>query len=788
IQIKQTDVAGNTSSVFKNMSSVVVDATNPLFTSATIVNVEINTEASEMIYEATATDNNAVTYTLEDGNQKDKFTISKEGELRYKQKQTIAHNDDKVTIIATDAAGNETKQLVTVSVKEIALLTTVIWNGISDDSIINIAELAVTTLSGTVTGLSNASNVSITSIIFKQEGADATYTLDSSLLPSINSDNTWTLVNDNTWTSQLSDGNNYIVTVNLSDNNGSDSNILLGQGKATAVTINKIVPATPTLNFTDTGSVNDDGITNNGIITVGDLESDTTWQYSINGGVNFTNGTGNSFTLIEGTYAVNAIRIKQINAIGNVSIVMTNDLTIVVDATPPAMPTFNFIDTGLSHEDRITNNGTMTVGGLVVDATWQYSIDGGTNFTSGTGSSFTLTEGTYAENSIQIKQFDVAGNASSVFKNTSPIVVDTTPPVAPGLTFVDTGSSSIDGITSNGTITVSGLVTDATWQYSINGGTSFTSGTGSSFTLPEGTYARTIIQIKQSDVAGNTSSVFKNDSPIVVDTTSLAAPVLTFIDAGLTNTDHITNNGIVIVGGLVTGATWQYSINGGTNFTDGKDDSFVLAGGTYSTDAIQVKQTDVAGNSSSVVKNTFSIVVDTTDPIFVPQPTTASILVNSPVATTVYSAQASNLSGGDVNYGITYSIKNADTSKFTITTNTGIVTYKTMQTTVHDNDTVTIIATDVAGNTAERVVAVSVRPPAAQGFTINGEKAGDLSGYSVSSAGDVNGDGLDDLIIGAKDASAAANKVKSGKFYVVFGNVSHEAINLSDIALGTGGF
>ncbi|CAB5501490.1 hypothetical protein THERMOS_1396 [Bathymodiolus thermophilus thioautotrophic gill symbiont] len=788
IQIKQTDVAGNTSSVFKNMSSVVVDATNPLFTSATIVNVEINTEASEMIYEATATDNNAVTYTLEDGNQKDKFTISKEGELRYKQKQTIAHNDDKVTIIATDAAGNETKQLVTVSVKEIALFTTVIWNSISDDSIINVAELAVTTLSGTVTGLSNASNVSITSIIFKQEGADVAYTLDSSLLPSINSDNTWTLVNNNTWTSQLNDGNNYIVTVNLSDNNGGNSNILLGQGKGTAVTINKIVPATPTLNFTDTGSVNDDGITNNGIITVGDLESDTTWQYSINGGVNFTNGTGNSFTLIEGTYAVNAIRIKQINAIGNVSIVMTNDLTIVVDATPPAMPTFNFIDTGLSHEDRITNNGTMTIGGLVVDATWQYSIDGGTNFTSGTGSSFTLTEGTYAENSIQIKQFDVAGNASSVFKNTSPIVVNTTPPVAPGLTFVDTGSSSIDGITSNGTITVSGLVTDATWQYSIDGGTNFTSGTGSSFTLTEGIYAENSIQIKQFDVAGNTSSVFKNDSPIVIDTTSLAAPVLTFIDAGLTNTDHITNNGIVIVGGLVTGATWQYSINGGTNFTDGKDDSFVLAGGTYSTDAIQVKQADVAGNSSSVVKNTFSIVVDTTDPIFAPQPTTVSILVNSPVATTVYSAQASNLSGGDVNYGITYSIKNADTSKFTITTNTGIVTYKTMQTTVHGNDTVTIIATDVAGNTAERVVAVSVRPLAIQGFTIHGENTDDLSGYSVSSAGDVNGDGLDDLIIGAKDASAAANKVKSGKFYVVFGNVSHEAINLSDIALGTGGF
>jgi hypothetical protein len=38
------------------------------------------------------------------------------------------------------------------------------------------------------------------------------------------------------------------------------------------------------------------------------------------------------------------------------------------------------------------------------------------------------------------------------------------------------------------------------------------------------------------------------------------------------------------------------------------------------------------------------------------------------------------------------------------------------------------------------------------GFVINGEKSSDYSGYSVSSAGDVNGDGLDDVIVGANRA------------------------------------
>jgi hypothetical protein len=54
------------------------------------------------------------------------------------------------------------------------------------------------------------------------------------------------------------------------------------------------------------------------------------------------------------------------------------------------------------------------------------------------------------------------------------------------------------------------------------------------------------------------------------------------------------------------------------------------------------------------------------------------------------------------------------------------------------------------------------------GFVINGESMGDHSGWSVSSAGDVNGDGLDDLIVGAYQADSS-NKSNAGKSYIVFG-------------------
>src|SRR5262245_27855556 len=73
------------------------------------------------------------------------------------------------------------------------------------------------------------------------------------------------------------------------------------------------------------------------------------------------------------------------------------------------------------------------------------------------------------------------------------------------------------------------------------------------------------------------------------------------------------------------------------------------------------------------------------------------------------------------------------------------------------------------------------------GFKINGVAAYDVSGYSVASAGDVNGDGFDDLIIGAYRADP--NGEQSGASYVVFGSDQGFAANLNLSTLdGSNGF
>ncbi len=72
------------------------------------------------------------------------------------------------------------------------------------------------------------------------------------------------------------------------------------------------------------------------------------------------------------------------------------------------------------------------------------------------------------------------------------------------------------------------------------------------------------------------------------------------------------------------------------------------------------------------------------------------------------------------------------------------------------------------------------------GFVIMGDAAGDLAGYSVSNAGDVNGDGIDDIIVGASHGNHGGGNV--GEAYVIFGKTgaTRATIDLTVLAASDG--
>jgi Ca2+-binding RTX toxin-like protein len=66
------------------------------------------------------------------------------------------------------------------------------------------------------------------------------------------------------------------------------------------------------------------------------------------------------------------------------------------------------------------------------------------------------------------------------------------------------------------------------------------------------------------------------------------------------------------------------------------------------------------------------------------------------------------------------------------------------------------------------------------GFQISGDLAGDRAGTSVSAAGDVNGDGFDDIVVGVPFADFGGSA--SGSSYVIFGVMPEEAVVRSGTA------
>ncbi|HEY6874649.1 MAG TPA: Ig-like domain-containing protein, partial [Geobacteraceae bacterium] len=264
-----------------------------------------------------------------------------------------------------------------------------------------------------------------------------------------------------------------------------------------------------------------------------------------------------------------------------------------VDITPPVAPGVALAtDTGTSGSDHITKSGALTLTGIEAGATVEYSSDGGAHWSG----SFTAVEGL---NNVLVRQTDVVGNTGSA--GSLSFTLDTIAPAAPGVALAtDSGASPSDHITDSGALTLSGIETGATVEYSTDGGAHWSG----SFTPVEGLNN---VQVRQTDVAGNTSGV--SSLTFTLDTTVATPTVALTVDstdggAGH-NADHITNNAALTISAPAETVTREYSVDGGawsTTYTAPTVD------GAHT---VTVRDTDIAGNQAT---GSLTFTLDTTPP------------------------------------------------------------------------------------------------------------------------------------------------------------------------------
>ena len=92
----------------------------------------------------------------------------------------------------------------------------------------------------------------------------------------------------------------------------------------------------------------------------------------------------------------------------------------------------------------------------------------------------------------------------------------------------------------------------------------------------------------------------------------------------------------------------------------------------------------------------------------------------------------------------------------------------------------------VFGKTSTSAVELSAVAAGSGGFVLNGAGLGTIRGRAVAGAGDVNGDGIADLLVGPCVPTPTATP--RARSYVVFGKSGTSAVELSAVAAGSGGF
>lgn len=537
-----TDTAGNIGTSASS-GNYAIDTLAPLITSDVTQSIDENIQSGTIIYTATATEGNSVTYSLSGADESLLSINSTTGAIRlfniinYETKSSYSF-----TIIATDSAGNVSEMAINLEIN-------------------NLDEIAPTITSITTAPTINE-NSGAEQIIYTVTSTDTADISTGLTLYSLKSSGDYNFLNINSSTGEvtLTDNpnyeskSNYSFTVIATDSTGNASE------KAVTLAINDLDEIAPTITSSTTATnINENSGAGQLIYTTTSTDSGST-TYSLKNTGDYTalsiNSVTGAVTLTsnpdyetKNTYSFTVVATDSANNASEKAVTLAiNDL----DEIAPNIPTLSLAtDSGTINGDGRTNVSTININGLEADATWEYRIEFGA-WISGNGTSFNALEGGH---DYQARQTDRAGNVSGIAEVF--FTLDTSAPIAPTLTLAtDSGIINSDGITNISTINVAGLEGSSPWEYSIDSG-SWLSGSGSSFNAIDGIHTYTA---RQSDISGNVST----QSSTVTITLDTAIPV--FSSANTVSSDENTPTSSVVYDANANDAnTLSYSIAGGVD-------------------------------------------------------------------------------------------------------------------------------------------------------------------------------------------------------------------------------
>ncbi|KFB10914.1 Ig-like domain repeat protein [Nitratireductor basaltis] len=566
-----------------------------------------------------------------------------------------------------------------------------------------------------------------------------------------------------------------------------------GPSNSLPVTVDTtIIPPTIDSFNDDTGADPADGITNDATPTfTGTGEDGALVEITLDDGAGGTitgtaTVTGGSWTftppadLADGTWTATAI---QTDIAGNVS-VPSNSFPVTVDTVvaPPTIDSFTD-DTGADPADGITNDATPTFTGTGEDgALVEITLDDGAGGTiTGTATvaggswSFTppadLADGTWTATAIQT---DIAGNVSTV-SNSLPVTVDTV--VAPPTidSFSDDTGVQGDFITSDDTPSFAGTCEDgatvvltltrydelgnAVENFSDVAITTGTSWEFENFTaMADGRWE---VVAAQTDIAGNTSA---NSTPfeVTVDTTT---PFLTL--EAMSNDyevadDYVTHaQDFQLSGQADPGAIVEFFLDGAPLSSVAAD-----ASGFWESDVIDISSL-TGGMTADITARITGI-----NGLYSEEARTISIVDRVDDLGLIHDAQFVGQNADDLvgRYLSNIGDFNGDGIDDFVLSGYG-------------NDAVGQNAGAIYviyGKEGERLDGLNLGALTVdQGFRVRAESEYDYLGFSISGSGDLNGDGLADLLVGAHRYGTANSE--AGRAYVIYGKAGHTNFNISSM-------